>query len=120
MSSRLTKITPITRGDTPQLLLPVTVNGVAADLTGYTAYLTITKNSNPTDNTDAVLHTAMTTDTANSQFTYQFTNTDTENLDPTAVHYVDVQINKSPTSTNNFTILRGSFTPIGDFGRGLT
>lgn len=118
--NKLTKLKSFIRGDTPLLKIPVTVNGLPADITGYTAQLTITTDPRPVNNTDAFLHVTMVTDTANSQFTHQFTNTETETLDPTATYYMDVQINKSPANTNNFTILRGTFTVDTDFSRGLS
>lgn len=129
MARKLTKLTPITRGDTPLFVVPVSVNGVAPDISEYTAYLTLTTNSNPITNADAFLHKTMVTATDDIDpvsavygpcFYYQYTNTDTENIDPTATYYCDVQINKSPTDTNNFTILRGTFQPDADYGRGLS
>jgi len=117
--ARLTKLDPFYRGDTPLIAVPVTVNGEPADLTGYTAYITFTLNSNPSSNTDAFLHKTMTTDTVNSRFTYQMTNADTEGFDPEQTYYWDVQINKSPANTNNFTIISGTFKPKTDYSRGL-
>lgn len=119
-NNKLSKLPGFTRGDTPLLQIPVTVRGAAADLTGYTGQLTITTNPRPINNTDAFLHVTMTTDVANSQLTHQFTNTETEGLDPTATYYMDVQINKSPAETNNFTILKGILPIATDYGRGLS
>lgn len=121
MANKLTKLKSFVRGDTPLLVVPVTVNGApATGLSDYAAQLTITTNPRPTNNTDAFLHVTMATDGPNSQFTHQFTNTETELLDPTATYYMDIQINKSPAETNNFTILRGTFTVDIDFSRGLS
>ena len=53
-------------------------------------------------------------------FYYQFTNSDTEKFDPTKTYHWDVQINKDPVITNNFTIAKGTFSPLIDFGRGLS
>lgn len=124
VKQKLTTLQSFYRGDTPLLVFPAT----GADITGYTAILTITTDTNPANNSDAFFHKVITTDAAGTSFNgqfgpnfnYQFTNTDTENLVPGQTYQWDLQINKSPAGSNNFTILRGTFTPWGDVGRGLT
>jgi len=124
---KVLELNPFYRGDTPLMIIPVRVNGVVADLTGYTAYVTFTTVENPTDNTGAFLHAAMTTSVGDTlglgysgYFYYQFTNTVTENINPDSTYNWDVQMNKAPQNTNNFTIASGTFQPRTDFSRGLS
>ena len=125
--AKLIKLNPFIRGDTPLFVVPVRVGTVVPDISAYTAYLTFTTNADPTTNADAFLHVPMTTSASDTlglgyegYFYHQFTNTETENIDPDSEYYWDVQINKSPQDTNNFTIVRGTFTPDVDFSRGLS
>jgi hypothetical protein len=118
------KLPSFYRGDTPLLVFPVPE---AYDYTGWTGYITFTVNENPQTNSDAFLHKTMSFDGTDSlglgypaSFYYQMTNTDTESFDPTALYYWDVQINKAPTNTNNFTIASGTFQPRTDYSRGLS
>lgn len=129
---KLVTLTPFYRGDTPLLVFPITVGSVPATLTGYTAILTFTTDTNPSSNADAFFHKAINTDATGTlinpqtgtsygpNFNYQFTNEDTENFDPTVTYQWDLQINKTPADHNNFTILRGTFQPWGDVSRGLS
>lgn len=127
MATKLTQLKPFYRGDTPLFIVPVRVNTDVADLTGYTGYITFTTNEDPATNADAFLHATMTTSVGDTlglgydgYFYYQFTNTDTEQLDPNSTYYWDVQINKAPENTNNFTIATGTFQPKTDYSRGLS
>jgi hypothetical protein len=126
MADKLLKLKPFYRGDTPLFVVPVTISSATADLTGYTGYLTFTTSDNPATNAGAFLHTEMTTSTGDTlglgysgYFFYQFTNEDTEQFDPNSIYYWDVQINKAPQDTNNFTIAAGTFQPKTDYSRGL-
>lgn len=130
--SKEVTLSPFYRGDTPILVVPVTLNGGSVDISDYSGFITFNTSNNPSDNTDAFLHKRMTTDAAGDlinpstglsfgpNFYYQFTNTDTEQFDPAVTYHWDVQINKSPQDQNNFTIAKGTFAPIADIGRGLT
>lgn len=133
MAQKATTLTPFYRGDTPYFVMPVSAsNGATLDITGFNAFLTFTINDDPTDNTDAFFHKEITTDVTGAlinpetglsfgpNFNHQFTNTETENFDPNAEYHWDLQINKSPSSTNNFTIASGTFKPLTDYSRGLT
>ena len=127
MADKAIKLKSFYRGDTPLFVVPVTVSNVVADLTDYTGYITFTTNTDPLTNADAFLHATMTTSVADDlglgysgYFYYQFTNTDTENFDPNSLYNWDVQINKAPENTNNFTIASGTFQPRTDYSRGLS
>lgn len=118
---KLVKLDPFVRGDTPLFSFPITLNGEAFDLTDWTGYFTLTADSNPSSNSGAVIALAeMTKDVDAGTMSYQLTNTISETLDPDTKYYFDVQVNKDPVETNNFTVIRGTIETEPDFGRGTS
>jgi len=118
---KIVKITSFVRGDTPLFSFPITLNGEPFDLTDWSAYFTLTANDDPTSNDDAVIALAeMTIDTDTGTASYQLTNTISSTLVPGTTYYGDVQVNKSPTDTNNFTVVRFTVQVVADFGIGIS
>jgi hypothetical protein len=114
---KLTKLDDFIRGDTPLFVFNATVDGVALDITSWTGVFTLTSNATPTGNTDAVISAAtMTKDTVARTFSYQLTHALSQTLVPGTTYYFDVQIQKTPTETNTFTIARGTVGVATDFG----
>lgn len=119
-----TTITPTSlesfpRGNTPLLIVPVTVSRVAANLTGYTGHITFNLSPNPPDNSNAFLHDVMVTSVADTlglgitgYLYYQFTNAVTTNFVSGTTYYYDIVITKSPENINTFTIAKGTFIPL--------
>jgi len=112
---KIIKLDSIVRGDTPLISVPITVNGTPFDLTGWDAKITITANPTPTDNTDAIVDKEACTVDENT-VSYQLATTVTEGLAPGTTYYGDIELSKSPATTNTFTPLRFSFQVVTDFG----
>lgn len=118
---KLVTVDPFVRGDTPLFNFPITMNGEMFDLTGWSAYFTLTANANPSSNSDAVIALApMVIDVGAGTASYQTTNAITSTLVPATKYYFDVQVNKNPTDTNNFTVVRGTVDVVADFGIGIS
>lgn len=116
-SPKLTKLDGFIRGDTPLFVFDATVDGVAFDVTDWTGKFTLTANASPTNNTDAVIQAeTMTKDETENTFSYQLTHAVSATLTPGTKYYFDVQVSKSPTESNTFTIVRGTVTLVTDYG----
>lgn len=111
-----TKIS-IYRDNTPTISFPVTVNSVAPDLTGYTAYFTVTSDSNPTSNSDDAFQIRLnpipnaTTGVVN----FTLTNAQTAPLNPQTSYYWHFSLKDA--SGNIFTILTGPFIVQTNYNR---
>lgn len=118
---KLTKVDPFVRGDTPLFKFPITLNGTTFDLTDWNAYFTLTANSDPSSNDDAVVPLAeMDIDLDAGTASYQLTNTISAKLVPDTTYYGDVQVNKDPVDTNNFTVVRFTVKVVADYGIGTS
>lgn len=112
------KLPAFYRGDTPLIRFPLTLNGSALDLTGYTAIFTMTANPNPTSDTDKEIQIiqASIPDPTLGIVDFQLTNTQTQSLDPTKQHYWDLQL-KDPSGQFFYTILSGTVKIKVDYTR---
>lgn len=114
---KLTKLDDFIRGDTPLFVFDATVDGATFDITDWTGKFTLTANSEPTDNTSAVVPAVtMIKDETDNTFSYQLTHTISKSLTPGTKYYFDVQVQKEPTETNTFTIARGTVSVATDYG----
>jgi hypothetical protein len=98
------------RGDTPVIRIPVTVKGVAVDLSGWKCTMSITDQQAPSNSTTPIIQIPVTGDTTgilNYQLLQGQTNNDTLQLDPAKTYYGDVELNNNQTGA-----FKRVFTPI--------
>lgn len=97
-----------TQGDTPLLNFPITVNSDVVDLTGYTAFFTLTSQTSPqSDATAEIEGTDALDSTAIAAF--QLTETQTAPLQPNIIYNWDVKL-KDPSGDYFATIVAGVAT----------
>lgn len=111
----VTKLDNMIRGDTPLLVFPIKVNNQPYDLTGWTAKITITANSAPSSNGDALVDKA-TCDIDENEVSYQITTTVSDQFVVGQQYYGDIELSKSPETSNTFTPVRFSFKVVTDYG----
>ena len=95
-----------TQGDTPLIVVPITVAGLVQDLTGWVAYFTMTSDPNPTSDSDAAI-TLQVTLTSTAIAYFQTTETQTSALNAGSLYFWDVKL-KDPTGTFFTTITSGT------------
>jgi hypothetical protein len=112
------KLPAFYRGDTPLIRFPLTLNGSTLDLTGYTAIFTMTANPAPTTDSDKEIQIVQSPvpNPTLGVLDFQFTNAQTQNLDPNKTHYWDLQL-KDPTGQFFYTILSGTVKVKVDYTR---
>jgi hypothetical protein len=90
--------------------VPITVNGVVQDLTGWEAMFTVTSDPSPTSTTDAdaAIKLSCTLDST-AIATFQVTEAHGAALVPTTPYYWDIRL-KDPTGTYFGTITSGTAT----------
>lgn len=103
----------IIRDNTPLVSVPVTVGGVAANLTGYVLALTITSNANPSPTDTPEIQISVNGDTtgmANFQLLTDQPHNSTSTLVPGTTYYYDVQLYNGQTGTLKrvMTVVRGT------------
>lgn len=104
----------IVRGDTPLIQFPMTVSGVEADLTGFTATFTVTTSENPSEAEAPIIQVQDTGDET-GLVEFQLLNgvegNDTTQLVPGTTYYWDVQLSNESANPGLriFTVLRGQF-----------
>jgi hypothetical protein len=126
MANKITKFKEnLIRGDTPLVQFPLTINGSAADLTGYNATFTITESESPVSGDVPVIQI---TDTGDNTGTLEFqllngqVNNDTSVLDPSKTYYWDLQLSNdgSGTALRIVTPLRGTLGVDADYNLGTS
>lgn len=85
------------RGDSPNIVVPITVNGTvpSGDASTYTAFFTLTSNPEPgATDSDAAIQKQTTPVASATAWTasFQLTNSDTQSLNPELTYYYDVQL----------------------------
>jgi hypothetical protein len=95
-----------TQGDTPLIEFPITVNSVIEDLTGYTAFFTLTSQQTPNSDNNAEV-TLSDSLGSGAVASFQLTNDMTAPLEPTTVYNWDVKL-KDPTGDYFATIINGT------------
>jgi hypothetical protein len=94
------------QGDTPLISVPIKVNSVVEDLTGYTAFFTLTDDPSPNSDNSANVQLSVTLDsTAIANF--QLTEALTSPLEPVTAYNWDVKL-KDPTGAYFATIVNGT------------
>lgn len=123
MATKLVKFkNNITRGDTPLVSVPITVGGVAADLTGYVLTLTITSNANPQPSDTPEIQITVNGDEtgiANFQLLNDQANNSTKDLVPSTTYNYDIQLfnGQSGVLKRIMTIVKGTLDVDIDYNR---
>lgn len=124
MANKLTKLpNNLIRSDTPLLQFPLTVNGVAVDLTGYTCTFTITASQSPIIGDTPIIKIPVAGDST-GVLNFQLLNgqslNDTSLLTPGTTYYWDVEIKIGSGATlRRFTPLRGTLGVDTDYNPSL-
>lgn len=114
---KVQKIDSFIRGDTPviQFNLGNLSDGSPIDLTGYSAFITITPDQAPTSLAGAlVAKQPMVID--GNLVSYQLTATISSQFVVDQIYYGDVELIKSPADTNTFTPIRFTVKALQDYG----
>ncbi len=111
----------LTRGDTPVIQFPLTVNGAVANLTGYFATFTITASATGGNPIIQIAATGDATGTVSFQLKNGQALNDTSALVPDTTYYWDLQLSNelAGTSLRIFTPLRGTLGVDTDFNTGI-
>lgn len=112
-------IKDVIRGDTRQINCTLTANGQPVDITGWTAFLTVNANSDPTTDAGAIIEKQTTSHINPTQGQTGFTlnNSDTQNIVP-GTYFYDIQF--KDLAGNITSIPQAEFIVVPDITRRIS